>query len=72
MNGRVHISVYFVKKILPPVNRYASTVKDLLPNTVSQKNEKQHISGLDDTAIPFIKIKTSEIPHEKKLNTAKS
>ena len=25
-----------------------------LPNTVSQKNEKPHTAGLDDTAIPHV------------------
>ena len=51
--------------------RYRNTVKDvlLLPNTVNQKDEKPHTAGLDDTAIPHIKIKTTEIPLEKKLNT---
>ena len=45
--------------------RYRSTAaKDLLlPNSVSQKNEKPNTAGLDDTAIPFIKI--TELPHEK-------
>ena len=38
-------------------------------NTVNQKDEKPHTAGLDDTAIPHIKIKTTEIPLEKKLNT---
>ena len=39
------------------------TVKDfLLPNTVSQKDEKPHTAGLDDTAIPQIKIEITEIP----------
>ena len=41
----------------------------LLPNKVRQKDEKPH-AGLDDTAIPHVKIKTTEIPFEKKLNTA--
>ena len=46
--------------------RYCSTVKDLLlPNSVSQKGEKPNTAGLDDTAIPFVKIKITEIPHEK-------
>ena len=50
--------------------RYRNTVKGLLlPNTVNQKDEKPHTAGLDDTAIPHIKIKTTEIPLEKKLNT---
>ena len=39
-------------------------------NTVKQKDEKPHTAGLDDTAIPHIKIKITEIPLEKKLNTA--
>ena len=49
---------------------YRNTVKDLLlPNTVNQKDEKPHTAGLDDTAIPHIKIKITEIPLENKLNT---
>ena len=32
--------------------RYHNTVKDpLLPNTVSQKEEKPHTAGLDDTGL---------------------
>ena len=51
-----------------PNERYRNTVKDLLlPNTVTQKDEKPHTAGLDDTAIPHIKIKITEIPLEKKL-----
>ena len=47
------------------------TVKDLLlPITVSQRNEKPQTEGLDDTTIPDIKIKITQIPLEKKLNTA--
>ena len=50
---------------------YRNTVKNLLlPNTVNQKDEKPHTAGLDDTAIPHIEIKITEIPLEKKLNTA--
>ena len=50
---------------------YCNTVKDrLLPNTVNQKDKKRYTAGLDDTAIPHIKIKITEIPLEKKLNTA--
>ena len=50
---------------------YCNTVNDLLlPNTVNEKDEKPHTAGLDDTAIPHIKIKITEIPLEKKLNTA--
>ena len=49
---------------------YCNTVNDLiLPNTVNEKDEKPHTAGLDDTAIPHIKIKITEIPLEKKLNT---
>ena len=54
-----------------PNEQYRNTVKDLLlPNTVTQKDEKPHTTGLDDTAIPHIKIKITEIPLEKRLNTA--
>ena len=46
-------------------------VKDLLlPNTVNQKDEKPHTAGLDDTAMPRIKIKITETDRLKKLNTA--
>ena len=43
-------------------------MKDLLLlNAVSQKDEKPHTGtlGLDDTAIPHIKIQITEIPHIK-------
>ena len=54
-----------------PNEQYRNTVKDLLlPNIVSQKDEKPHTARLDDTAIPHIKFKITEIPLEKKLNTA--
>ena len=54
-----------------PNEQYRNTVKDLLlSNTVSQKDEKLHTARLNDTAIPHIKIKITEIPLEKKLNTA--
>ena len=43
----------------------------LLPNTVSQKDEKAHTAGLNDTAIPYFKIKITEIPLEKKKNNKK-
>ena len=36
------------------------------PNTVSQDEEKPHTAELDDTAIPHVKIKITEIPHERK------
>ena len=49
---------------------YRSTTKDLLlQNTVNQKDAKPYTAGLDDTAILHIKIKTTKIPLEKKLNT---
>ena len=36
---------------------YRNTVKDLvLQNAISQKNEKLNAAGLDDNAIPHIKI----------------
>ena len=42
-------------------------VKDLLlPNTVNQKDEKPHTAGLDDTAMPRIKIKITETDRLKK------
>ena len=51
--------------------RYRYTVNNLiLPNTVSQNDEKPHTTELDDTAIPLVKIKFTEIPHEKNTNTA--
>ena len=54
-----------------PNERYRNTKKDLiLRSTLSQKDEKPHTAGLDDTAIPDIKTKMTEIPPEKKLKTA--
>ena len=41
-----------------------------LPNTVVQKDEKPHTAGLNDTAIPHIKIQITEKTLEKKLNIA--
>ena len=50
---------------------YRNTVNNLIsPNTISQNDEKLHTAALDDTAIPHVKIKVTEIPREKKLNTA--
>ena len=41
---------------------YCNTVKDLLlPNTVSKKDEKLHTIGPDDTEMPHIKIKVTEL-----------
>ena len=52
-----------------PNEQYSNTVKDLLlPNTVSQDG-KPHTAGLDDTQSRSLKIKITEIPLEKKLNT---
>ena len=46
--------------------RYRNTVNNLIsPNTVSQNDEKPHTAELDDTAIPHVKIKITEIPHKK-------
>ena len=36
-----------------------------LPNTVVQKDEKPHTAGLNDTAIPHIKIQITEKTLEK-------
>ena len=50
--------------------RHRNTVNNLIsPNTVSQNDEKPHTAELDDTATPYVKIKITEIPHEKKRNT---
>ena len=50
--------------------RYRNTVNNLIsPNSVSQNDEKPHTAELDDTAIPHVKIKITETPHEKKPNT---
>ena len=44
--------------------RYRNTVNNpISPNTVSKNDEKPHTAELDDTAIPYVKIKTTEIPH---------
>ena len=51
--------------------RYRNTVNNLIsPKTVSQNNERPHTSEVDDTAIPHVKIKITEIPHEEKPNTS--
>ena len=53
------------------INGTVLTVGNIIsPNTVSQNDEKPHSAELDDTAIPHVKIKITEIPHEKKPNTA--
>ena len=50
--------------------RYRNTVNNLIsPNTVSQNDEKPPTAKLDDTAIPYVKIKITELPLEKKPNT---
>ena len=53
--------------------QYLNTVKDLLlPNTVSQKDEKPHTEGLQGMIPKYRTLKSNlpEIPREKKLNTA--
>ena len=51
--------------------RYRNTVNNLIsPNTVSQNDEKPHTAELDDTAIPHVKMKITEITCEKKPNTS--
>ena len=48
-----------------PNEQYRNTVKDLLlPNTVSQKDEKPHTARLNDTAIPHIKSKLLKYPRK--------
>ena len=50
---------------------YRNTVNShISPNTVSQNDEIPHTARPDDTAILHVKIKITEIPHEKKPNTA--
>ena len=44
----------------------SSKIFFLIPNTVSQKDEKSHTTGLDDTAILRIKIKVTEMSLRKK------
>ena len=47
--------------------RYRNIVNNpISPNTVSQNDEIPHTAELDDTAILHVKIKITEIPHEKK------
>ena len=41
-----------------------------IPLARRMKNRILYTAGLDDTAIPHIKIKITEIPLERKLNTA--
>ena len=51
--------------------RYRNTVNNLIsPNTVSQNDEKPNTAERDDTAILHVKIKITEIPRDKKPNTA--
>ena len=46
--------------------RYRNTVNNLIsPNIASQNDEKPHTAELDDTTIPHVKIKITEITHEK-------
>ena len=40
--------------------------KYTVPNTVSKNDEKPHTAELDDTAIPYVKIKITEIPQYRK------
>ena len=51
--------------------RYSNTVNILFHRIPSAKMmQKPHTAELDDTAIPHVKIKITEIPHEKKPDTA--
>ena len=46
--------------------RYRNTVNNFIsPNIVSQNDEKPHTTELDDTTIPHVKIKITEIPRKK-------
>ena len=49
-----------------PNERYRNTVKDSFVYRIPLPRMKPHTAGLDDTAIPHIKIKITEIPLEKK------
>ena len=50
--------------------RYCNNVNNVIsPNTISQNDEKPHAAEVDDIATLHVKIKITEIPHEKKLNT---
>ena len=65
----LHIVLTFIRQVSAH-KWYSNTIKDLLlPNTIKQKDAKPHTTGLHDTVIPHIKIKTTKIPLEKKLNT---
>ena len=66
----LYVLLCFVLHIVSK-KRYRNTVNNLIsPNTVSQNDEKPHTAELDDTAIPHVKIKITEILQEKKPNTA--
>ena len=52
-----------------PNERYRNTVKDSFVYRIPLPRRKPHTAGLDDTAIPHIKIKITEIPLEKKKNS---
>ena len=47
-----------------------TVIYTVTPNTVSQNDEKLHTAELDDTAIPHVKMKITEITCEKKPNTS--
>ena len=48
------------------MNSTQYTMKDLLLSYAgNQKDEKPHTKGLNDTAIPHVKIKITEIPLDK-------
>ena len=50
---------------------YHNAVNNLIsPNTINQNDKKPHTAELDDTVILHVKIKITEIPLEKKPNTA--
>ena len=67
---RKALDLDYLTKKKRTVNSLRNTVNNLIsPNKISQNDEKPHTAELDDTAIPHVKIKITEIPHEKKPNT---
>ena len=49
------------------VLQYREGMDLLLPNTVSEKDEKPHTTGPYDSAIPHIKVEVTKIPLEKRM-----
>ena len=49
------------------VLQYREGMDLLLPNTVSEKDEKPHTTGPYDSAILHIKVEVTKIPLEKRM-----